>query len=202
MWKRLPKPKGRAGRGVQRRSSSRRAFPVAPGFAGPRLYFAETGPFSCGARLRQPFRFAARRKMQDSLHVFREEGQLRCEYVNHGREMKSNRENFAHYWGVVVFMLVFGAGLLAGRSIASSQPDDSRFAARAIQGGMAEVKLGRLAQDLGGSDAVKAFGKRMVEDHSKADDTLQEIASREKMTLPGDITRQEQANLDRLGKLS
>jgi len=140
--------------------------------------------------------------MQDSLHVFREEGQLRCEYVNHGREMKSNRENFAHYWGVVVFMLVFGAGLLAGRSIASSQPDDSRFAARAIQGGMAEVKLGRLAQDLGGSDAVKAFGKRMVEDHSKADDTLQEIASREKMTLPGDITRQEQANLDRLGKLS
>src|SRR5262249_4257521 len=45
---------------------------------------------------------------------------------------------------------------------------DKAFAKEAAAGGMAEVKLGQLAQDKGSSSAVKEFGKRMVDDHSKA----------------------------------
>jgi putative membrane protein len=43
---------------------------------------------------------------------------------------------------------------------------------------MGEVKLGQLAQQNGSSDAVKEFGKRMETDHSKANDQLKDIASK------------------------
>src|SRR6202042_763344 len=76
------------------------------------------------------------------------------------------------------------------------------FAKEAAQGGMAEVKMGRLAQDKGTSDSVKAFGKRMVDDHSKAGDNLKAAASQSSITLPDGISPKDQARYDRLSKLS
>jgi putative membrane protein len=78
---------------------------------------------------------------------------------------------------------------------------DTHFAKEAAQGGMAEVKLGQLAQDQGSSDAVKAFGKRMVDDHSAAGDKLKTVASGENITLPTDISAKDQLIYDRLSKL-
>ncbi|MEQ1473336.1 MAG: DUF4142 domain-containing protein, partial [Candidatus Acidiferrum sp.] len=69
-------------------------------------------------------------------------------------------------------------------SLKNGVATDSRFARGAAQGGMAEVKLGQLAQEKGTNDEVKSFGKRMVEDHSKAGDKLKEAASKEKVALP------------------
>jgi putative membrane protein len=79
---------------------------------------------------------------------------------------------------------------------------DAHFAKEAAQGGMAEVKLGQLAEEKGSNDSVKSFGKRMVGDHSKADDKLKEVASRESITLPTDISAKGQATYDRLSKLN
>jgi putative membrane protein len=79
---------------------------------------------------------------------------------------------------------------------------DAHFAKEAAQGGMAEVKLGQLAQEKGSSDSVKSFGKRMVDDHSKAGDKLKEVASRESIMLPTDISAKDQAVYDRLSKLN
>jgi putative membrane protein len=79
---------------------------------------------------------------------------------------------------------------------------DAHFAKEAAQGGMAEVKLGQLAQEKGNNESVKGFGKRMVDDHSKAGDKLKEIASRESVTLPTDISAKDQATYDRLSKLN
>jgi putative membrane protein len=79
---------------------------------------------------------------------------------------------------------------------------DAHFAKEAAQGGMAEVKLGQLAEEKGSNDSVKSFGKRMVGDHSKADDKLKEVASRESITLPTDISAKSQATYDRLSKLN
>ena len=79
---------------------------------------------------------------------------------------------------------------------------DTHFAKEAAHGGMAEVKLGQLAQDKGSSDSVKSFGKRMVDDHSKAGDKLKGVASRENITLPTEISAKDQATYDRLSKLS
>jgi putative membrane protein len=79
---------------------------------------------------------------------------------------------------------------------------DIHFAKEAAQGGMAEVKLGQLAQDKGLSYSVKNFGKRMVDDHSKAGDKLKDVASQENITLPADIAAKDQATYDRLSKLN
>src|SRR5215212_2207490 len=42
--------------------------------------------------------------------------------------------------------------------------------------GLMEVELGRLAAQQGTSDAVKQFGQRMVDDHSKANEELMTLA--------------------------
>ena len=87
---------------------------------------------------------------------------------------------------------------------AKSRPamGDAHFAKEAAQGGMAEVKLGQLAEEKGSNNTVKNFGKRMVEDHSKAGDQLKGVASRESITLPTDISAKDQATYDRLAKLN
>jgi putative membrane protein len=94
----------------------------------------------------------------------------------------------------------------AGSAVASRTSGkavgDSHFAKEAAQGGMAEVKLGQLAQEKGSNDSVKSFGKRMVDDHSKAGDKLKEAASKENITLPTDISLKDQATYNRLSKLS
>src|SRR6202034_3365019 len=79
---------------------------------------------------------------------------------------------------------------------------DSDFAKDAAQGGMAEVKLGQLAQDKGTSDAVKEFGKKMVDDHSAANDKLKSVAEQENVTLPSGLNKKDQATYDKLSKLS
>jgi putative membrane protein len=87
---------------------------------------------------------------------------------------------------------------------AKSRPavGDAHFAKEAAQGGMAEVKLGQLAQEKGTNDMVKSFGKRMVDDHSKAGDKLKEVASRQNIPLPSYISAKDQATYDRLAKLN
>ena len=79
---------------------------------------------------------------------------------------------------------------------------DASFAKEANEGGLAEVKLGQLAEDKGSSPGVKDFGKRMVSDHTKADDQLKSAASTDKITLPNQINERDQATYNRLSKLS
>jgi Domain of unknown function (DUF4142) len=53
---------------------------------------------------------------------------------------------------------------------------DHEFAMKAASGGLAEVKLGHLAEERGMNPAVKEFGKRMVADHSKANVIMSTIS--------------------------
>ena len=79
---------------------------------------------------------------------------------------------------------------------------DATFAMKAAQGGLAEVKMGKLAADKGNSADVKAFGQQMVDDHSKANDDLKSVAEKENMTLPADVNAHQRAMYNRLEKLS
>lgn len=97
-------------------------------------------------------------------------------------------------------MLLIPGGIASAQEHGKSM--DHHFAMEAAQGGMAEVKLGQLAQDKGSSDAVKQFGKKMVDDHSKANDQLKGIAAKENLTLPTEIDAKDEAVYDRLSKLS
>jgi putative membrane protein len=103
------------------------------------------------------------------------------------------------------------AGMLLGQETAPSKSTqdpavntmtDTQFAREAAAGGMAEVELGQLAQQKGSSEAVKNFGKRMVTDHSQANEKLTSIASEQKIGLAAGLNRQDQATYDHLSSLS
>jgi putative membrane protein len=79
---------------------------------------------------------------------------------------------------------------------------DEKFAIKAAQGGLAEVKLGQLAQEKAEMEAVRKFGQRMVDDHTQGNHELKEAAMKEKISLPTDIDRKDQATYDSLAKLS
>src|SRR5215469_3855600 len=79
---------------------------------------------------------------------------------------------------------------------------DDTFAKKAAQGGMAEVELGQLAEEKGSNPAVKTFGRRMVQDHSKTNNQLKSAAQEENITLPTEMDKTDQATYDRLSKLS
>lgn len=85
---------------------------------------------------------------------------------------------------------------------ATRRVTDAEFAKLAAEGGLAEVKLGQLAENKGTSQAVKEFGKRMVIDHSTADDALKTATSSDKIALPDQISAKDEVVYDRLSKLS
>jgi putative membrane protein len=79
---------------------------------------------------------------------------------------------------------------------------DEKFVRNAAEGGMAEVKLGQLAEEKGQSEEVRRFGKRMVEDHTKAGDQLKELGAKEGINMPTDVNRKDAETYQRLAKLS
>ena len=68
----------------------------------------------------------------------------------------------------------------AGLAMAQNPPSakDKTFMKKAAKGGMMEVAMGKLADQNGQSEDVKSFGKRMVTDHSKANEELKSIAEK------------------------
>jgi putative membrane protein len=79
---------------------------------------------------------------------------------------------------------------------------DKKFITKAAQGGMAEVKLGQLAQEKGASDSVKKFGQQMVDDHGKANDQLKQIAQSKGVQVPSALDPKDQALYDKLSSLN
>ncbi len=79
---------------------------------------------------------------------------------------------------------------------------DRRFIEKAALGGMAEVEMGKLAQDKAADPAVKAFGARMVTDHTKANADLQKVATAKGVTVPGTLDRSHKGDVDKLAKKS
>jgi putative membrane protein len=77
--------------------------------------------------------------------------------------------------------------------------DDAKFAVEAANGGMAEVMIGKLAQDKGGAQ-VKDFAAMMVKDHSMANDELMTLAKSKNIALPTVLDKDMQKGFDDLSK--
>jgi putative membrane protein len=90
---------------------------------------------------------------------------------------------------VCILAVTIGAisltGAVRAADTASSLSDkDKTFMKKAAKGGMMEVAMGQVAEQKAQSEDVKSFGKRMVTDHSKANDELKSIASKKGVQLP------------------
>lgn len=74
------------------------------------------------------------------------------------------------------------------------------FVTAAATGGMMEVELGNMAAQKAKSQPVKDFGKMMVDDHTKANDNLKNLASQKNIDLPASITEDQRKEIDKLSK--
>src|SRR5579859_1241823 len=79
---------------------------------------------------------------------------------------------------------------------------DKTLVKKAAEGGLAEVELGKLATEKASNDQVKKFGQRMVDDHSKANDQLKDVAAQKHIDLPTEPSAKDKATKARLEKLS
>src|SRR5215212_3003654 len=78
---------------------------------------------------------------------------------------------------------------------------DMSFMKEAATGGMAEVELGKLAQQNAQSDEVKQFGARMEQDHGKANNELTTLAGNKGITLPQQLDPKHAQLRDKLARL-
>ncbi|HEX8184271.1 MAG TPA: DUF4142 domain-containing protein [Blastocatellia bacterium] len=91
----------------------------------------------------------------------------------------------------------------AGASDTGALSDaDREFMMKEAADGMAEVELGRMAAQKGVKSEVVTFGKRMVDDHLKANDELKQLASQKSVTLPTEMDVKHKETMDRLSKLN
>ena len=100
------------------------------------------------------------------------------------------------------------AGTAPGHMAASEQGQnhklsakDRSFAQEAAMGGMAEVELGKLAQQNAQNDDVKQFGARMVQDHSDANQQLMTILTAKDFSVPQQLDEKHRRTMDKLSKM-
>lgn len=79
---------------------------------------------------------------------------------------------------------------------------DKAFVKKAVENNLTEVELAKLAQEKGSSEAVKEFGKRIVEDHTKAGQNLQAVAAKVNVEVPSELPRGAKKTREKLAKLS
>lgn len=98
-------------------------------------------------------------------------------------------------------LYLLAVGVLGG-GVALADSGDKGFVDKAAAGGTAEVKLSKLAMDKGESPEVKQFARKMVEDHTKANMELKQIAEKKGLTAPTTMDDKHQKIYDKLVKLN
>jgi len=86
--------------------------------------------------------------------------------------------------------------------MANMTSQDHDFIMDAAMGGMMEVELGRIAAQNGASEAVKQFGQRMVDDHSKANEELMTLATSKGITLPTTLDEKHKEHLTKFSSMT
>jgi putative membrane protein len=94
------------------------------------------------------------------------------------------------------------AGMTLGTGPQQPNNPDRIFVRTAAVGGMAEVELGKLAQQEAENGTVQDFAMRMVEDHGKANEQLAGLAKQDGVAVPDGLDQKHQAMLDRLQEMS
>ena len=84
---------------------------------------------------------------------------------------------------------------------ASLSSGDRQFVTMAAQGSWAEIATGELARTNGGSESVRQFGQRMIQDHTAANKELATIAGRFGVTPPQGPDAKHQAEAQMMAKL-
>jgi putative membrane protein len=105
---------------------------------------------------------------------------------------------------VAAVALTVACGIYAAdkKGDAKLSGNDRHFVTTAAEDGQAEVELGKLAQQNASNPDVKQFGQRMVDDHSKANQELEGIATKLGMSPPKSPSSKQQSDMKKFSKLT
>lgn len=78
--------------------------------------------------------------------------------------------------------------------------DQADFVVQASSGGLLEVELGKMAQDMAQHSRVKKFAKMMVDEHTQINQELKDLAAKKQLTLPGSLSDEQQQKVNELRK--
>jgi predicted outer membrane protein len=81
-------------------------------------------------------------------------------------------------------------------------PFDEKWLQSSIEGDRFEIAGGKLAQEKGASEGIKAYGARLVADHTKSLQDAINLAQRLGIEVPKAPTQEQQAILELLSKFS
>jgi putative membrane protein len=82
------------------------------------------------------------------------------------------------------------------------QMRDKMFVRRAMEGGLAEIEMGKLAVQKSLSEDVKSFGQKMADEHSRMNEEMAEVADSIGLKIPRKTGKEAQAEYDKLSSLS
>src|SRR3954468_9468383 len=114
-------------------------------------------------------------------------------------------------WVWLVAMFLAGVCVALPRASAADEkgdqsgaitPQDQEFVNQAGVINKAEIELGKIAQSKASNSDVKAFAKRMVEDHGKAGKELEQLVRQQKGQMPKELDQTHKDLKDKLSKLS
>ena len=99
----------------------------------------------------------------------------------------------------MLFAAMFAATLASGSAFAQA---DQKFIKEAIEGNLAEVQMGQLAQKNGASQGVKDFGRMLETDHGQANTKATSVASALNVTPPTEPNAKQKKDYDKMSKLN
>jgi putative membrane protein len=102
---------------------------------------------------------------------------------------------------IIAATMVFTSGLVEARTPDSTEADRT-FVKQAIEGDLAQIQIGRLAQQRGTSEKVKQFGQRLEADHSAYLEKTKPLAGSLGLTPPAAPNANQKATYDKLSRLS
>lgn len=83
-----------------------------------------------------------------------------------------------------------------------NKEDDSEFLVDQAEINLAEIEIGKLAQQKGTNAEVKNFGKMLVDEHTKAASEVSALAKAKNFTLPTSLTEEGQDEYKKLNEKS
>lgn len=95
-------------------------------------------------------------------------------------------------------LLLLGAACVAWAADTASE----KFIKDAIQGNLAEVQVGQLAQEKGATQGVKDFGAALANDHRMANEKALQVAQHMSVMPPDKPGLKQQAVYEKLSRLS
>ncbi|WP_281234138.1 DUF4142 domain-containing protein [Flavobacterium gelatinilyticum] len=83
-----------------------------------------------------------------------------------------------------------------------SKEDDSEFLVDQAEINLAEIEIGKLAQQKSTNPEVKKFGKMLVDEHTKSASEVSALAKSKNFTLPASLTEEGQDEYKKLNEKS